>query len=41
MTMPILVTFVRKGFDAGIGPVEHHVRSVQWGSSADISAKAA
>jgi hypothetical protein len=41
MTMPILVTFVGKEFDAGIGPVEHHVRSIQWWSSADLAAKAA
>jgi hypothetical protein len=42
MTTAILVTFMmQKGFDAGIGPVEHHVRSIQWWSSADIAAKAA
>ena len=41
MTTAIFVTFMGKGFDAGIGPVEHHVRSIQWWSSADIAAKAA
>ena len=41
MTTAILVIFMGKGFDAGIGPVEHHVRSIQWWSSADIAAKAA